>query len=168
MTLVPTAQMGFIKVRCQSAVAQPISPRAAATIMALCSALQVTGSPYATGANMNADSGVTCDYPITGGTGVCASNTNQLGRIEIAVAPSNPNVLYAQVQSIAWNNNAGCGNTNGCQLGVWSSTDGGDSWTFMAGSAGRFAQELRRRKHLRQPRRLPSELVQPGHGGRSK
>src|SRR5436190_12047638 len=97
---------------------------------------QVTGSPYTTGANMNADSGVSCDYPITGGTGVCASNTNQLGRIEIAVAPSNPNVLYAQVQSIAWNNNAGCGNTNGCQIGVWSSTDGGDSWTFMAGSQG--------------------------------
>ena len=97
---------------------------------------QVTGSPYATGANMNADSGVACDYPITGGTGVCASDRNQLGRIEIAVAPSNPNVLYAQVQSIEWNNNAGCGNTNGCQLGVWSSTDGGDSWTFMAGSAG--------------------------------
>ena len=96
----------------------------------------VTGSPYATGANMNADSGVPCDYPITGGTGVCASDRNQLGRIEIAVAPSNPNVLYAQVQSIAWNNNAGCGNTNGCQIGVWSSTDGGDSWTFMAGSAG--------------------------------
>ena len=58
----------------------------------------VTGSPYATGASMNADSGVSCDYPITGGTGVCASNTNQLGRIEIAVAPSDPNVLYAQVQ----------------------------------------------------------------------
>ena len=96
----------------------------------------VTGSPYATGANMNADSGVSCDYPITGGTGVCASDRNQLGRIEIAVAPSNPNVLYAQVQSIEWNNNAGCGNTNGCQIGVWSSTDGGDSWAFMAGSAG--------------------------------
>ena len=70
------------------------------------------------------------------------ATANQLGRIEIAVAPSNPNVIYAQVQSIAWNNNAGCGNTNGCQLGVWSSTDGGDSWAFMAGSAGRFAQEL--------------------------
>ena len=25
---------------------------------------------------------------------------------------------------------------NGCQIGVWSSTDGGDTWAFMAGSAG--------------------------------
>ena len=61
---------------------------------------------------------------------------NQLGRIDIAVAPSNPNYIYAQVQSIAFNSNNGCGNTNGCQIGVWSSTDGGDSWAFMAGSAG--------------------------------
>ena len=57
----------------------------------------VSGSPYATGASMNAGSGVPCDYPITGGTGVCGSTTNQLGRMDIAVAPSNPNVIYAQV-----------------------------------------------------------------------
>ena len=31
--------------------------------------------------------------------------TNQLGRIDIAVAPSNPNYIYAQGQSIVWNNN---------------------------------------------------------------
>ena len=96
----------------------------------------VSGSPYATGANMNAGSGVPCDYPITGGTGVCGSTTNQLGRMDIAVAPSNPNVIYAEVQSIQWNNNAGCGNTNGCQIGVWSSADGGSTWSFMAGSQG--------------------------------
>ena len=51
---------------------------------------------------MNAGSGVACDYPITGGTAsLCGSEPvdgNQLGRIEIAVAPSNPNVIYAQVQ----------------------------------------------------------------------
>src|SRR5215467_10180008 len=51
----------------------------------------VTGSPYATGASMNAGSGVPCDYPITGGTGLCGGTTNQLGRMDIAVAPSNPN-----------------------------------------------------------------------------
>ena len=96
----------------------------------------VSGSPYATGASMNAGSGVPCDYPITGGTGVCGSTTNQLGRMDIAVAPSNPNVIYAEVQSIQWNNNAGCGNTNGCQIGVWSSADGGITWSFMAGSQG--------------------------------
>ena len=52
----------------------------------------VTGSPYTTGAAMNAGSGVTYVNPTTG---------DQLGRIDIAVAPSNPNVIYAQVQSIA-------------------------------------------------------------------
>ena len=61
---------------------------------------------------------------------------NQLGRMDIAVAPSNPNYIYAQVGSIIANNNAGCGNAAGCQLGVWSSIDGGTTWTFMTGSAG--------------------------------
>ena len=97
---------------------------------------QVTGSPYTTGALMNAGSGTPCNYPISGGTGVCASNTNQLGRIDIAVAPSNPNYIYAQVGSIEWNSNSGCGTTTGCQLGVWTTSDGGSNWTFMAGSAG--------------------------------
>ncbi len=97
---------------------------------------QVAGSPYTTGAPMNAGNGTPCDYPISGGTGTCVSTTNQLGRIDIAVAPSNPNYIYAQAQSIVWNNNGGCGNTNGCQLGAWASTDGGSSWTYMEGSQG--------------------------------
>ena len=87
----------------------------------------VTGSPYTTAANMNAGSGSPYVNTTTG---------NQVGRIDLAVAPSNPNVIYAQVQSIAPNNNSGCGNTNGCQLGLWASNDGGTSWSFMAGSAG--------------------------------
>src|SRR6266481_5060933 len=97
---------------------------------------QVAGSPYTTGAPMNAGNGTPCDYPISGGNGTCVSTTNQLGRIDIAVAPSNPNYIYAQVCSIAWNNNSSCGNTNGCQLGAWASTDGGSSWTYMEGSQG--------------------------------
>ena len=32
---------------------------------------QVTGSPYTTGAPMNAGNGTPCDYPISGGTGTC-------------------------------------------------------------------------------------------------
>ena len=88
---------------------------------------QVTGSPYTTGAPMNAGSGNPWVNTTTG---------NQLSRVDIGIAPSNPNYIYAQVGSIAPNNNGGCGNTNGCQIGVWSSTDGGDSWAFMAGSAG--------------------------------
>src|SRR4029453_2736040 len=82
----------------------------------------VTGSPYSTGANMNAGSGVMYADPTTG---------DQLGRIDIAVAPSNPNVIYAQVQSIAGNTGGNCGGGPGCQLGVWASTNGGTSWSFM-------------------------------------
>jgi len=87
----------------------------------------VTGSPYTTGASMNAGSGSPYVNTTTG---------NQAGRIDLAVAPSNPSVIYAQVQSIAPNNNSGCGNANGCQLGVWASANGGATWSFMAGSAG--------------------------------
>jgi len=109
---------------------------------------QVTGSPYLTGALMNAGSGNACNYPLTGGNATYCGNgatggtttnggtVNNLGRIDIAVAPSNPNVIYAQAQSINWNNNTNCGNTNGCQLGAWVSNDGGNSWSFMTGSAG--------------------------------
>ena len=61
---------------------------------------------------------------------------NQLGRIDIAVAPSNPNYIYAQAQSIVSNSNGGCGNANGCQLGAWATTDGGTSWSYMEGSQG--------------------------------
>ncbi len=88
---------------------------------------QVTGSPYTTGANMNAGSGVPYVNSTTG---------NQLSRMDIAVAPSNPNYLYAQVGSIAGNTASGCGGGSGCQLGMWSSIDGGATWTFMTGSAG--------------------------------
>ena len=110
---------------------------------------QVTGSPYLTGALMNAGSGVPCNYPYltagnatycgngaTGGTTTNGGTVNNLGRIDIAVAPSNPNVIYAQVGSINWNNNTNCGNTTGCQLGAWASNDGGATWSFMTGSAG--------------------------------
>ena len=108
----------------------------------------VTGSPYTTGALMNAGSGIACNYPITGGNATYCGNgstggtttnggtVNNLGRIDIGVAPSDPQTIYAQVQSVNWNNNNNCGNTNGCQLGAWVSKDGGASWNFMAGSAG--------------------------------
>src|SRR5256714_7010932 len=87
----------------------------------------VSGSPYSTGANMNAGSGVMYASPTTG---------DQLGRIDIAVAPSNPDVIYAQVQSIAGNTAGNCGGAPGCQLGVWATTNGGTSWSYMAGSQG--------------------------------
>src|SRR5882757_7022857 len=85
----------------------------------------VAGSAYSTGAPMNAGSG----SPF-----VDINTGDQLGRIDIAVAPSNADYVYAQAQSIV--GNAGCGNVPGCQIGTWSSTDGGTSWAFMEGSQG--------------------------------
>ena len=76
---------------------------------------------------LNAGSGVAYVNSITG---------DQLGRVELALAPSNPNYIYAQVQSITGNANSGCGNTNGCQLGAYRTTDGGTTWTQIPGSPG--------------------------------
>ncbi len=87
----------------------------------------VTGSPYAAGAFMNAGSGVPYSSATVG---------TQLSRVDIAVAPSNPNYIYVQAGSIAGNSASGCGGGSGCQLGVWSSIDGGVLWNFMTGSAG--------------------------------
>jgi hypothetical protein len=87
----------------------------------------VSGSPYSTGASMNAGSGSAFVDINTG---------DQLGRIDIAVAPSNSNYIYAQVQSIVANSNGGCGGAPGCQIGAWATTNGGTSWTFMEGSQG--------------------------------
>jgi hypothetical protein len=68
-----------------------------------------------------------------GGAGI----GNQVGRIDLAIAPSNPNVLYAQVQAIT-PQAGGCGNANGCQLGLWRTTDGGVTWTQQSTAAALF------------------------------
>src|SRR6266550_1112528 len=94
----------------------------------------VAGSAYATGAAMNAGSG----SPF-----VDINSGDQLGRLEIAVAPSNPNYVYAQAQSIVGNSNGGCGNAPGCQIGAWATTNGGTSWTFMEGSQGGALRDCR-------------------------
>ena len=76
---------------------------------------------------------------LNAGSGVAYVNSttgNQLGRIDIAIAPSNSNYIYAEVQSIAPIVDSGCGSLPGCQLGVWVTTDGGTSWTQLTGSGG--------------------------------
>jgi hypothetical protein len=80
----------------------------------------------------NATTGVACNMPINGT--LCANpNPNKLGRIDIAVAPSNPNVIYAQVQAIE--TQSSCGGT-GCQLAAWRSVNGGTTWAQIPGSTG--------------------------------
>ena len=57
---------------------------------------------------------------------------NTLGRIELAMAPSNPDVVYAEVQAIA----NGGGTQQGGLLGVWRTTDGGAIWQQRSGPTG--------------------------------
>jgi hypothetical protein len=77
----------------------------------------------------------------TSGTAYVNSTTgNQLGRVDITVAPSNSNYVYAQVQAITPNPNGGCGSANGCQLGAYRTTDGGLTWTQITGSPGASLQ----------------------------
>jgi hypothetical protein len=52
--------------------------------------------------------------------------TNVLGRIDLGVAPSDPDTIYAQVAAI---------DTRG-QLGVWRTTDGGTTWQQRSNVSG--------------------------------
>ena len=85
-------------------------------------------TPITTNANgwtgLNATSGVAY-----GGDGI----GDQVGRIDIAVAPSKPNYIYAQLQAIT--SQPSCG-AQGCQLGAYRSIDGGTTWTLIPGSPG--------------------------------
>jgi hypothetical protein len=67
-----------------------------------------------------------------GTTGGTPFPTNTLGRIDLAMAPSNHNVIYAQVQAIA----NGGGTQQGGQLGVWRTTDAGVTWQQRSGPTG--------------------------------
>ncbi len=70
------------------------------------------------------------------GTPYGTGSGNPLGRLDMAIAPSNANYLYVQVQAIAPNSNSGCASAAGCQLGVWRTTDGGTTWAKLTGTDG--------------------------------
>jgi hypothetical protein len=55
-----------------------------------------------------------------GSAGGAPVPANPLGRIDIAIAPSNPQVIYAQVA---------VPNSSSTILGIWRTSDGGDTWT---------------------------------------
>ena len=83
-------------------------------------------------------------WPTGTGSGTPGYQTNgdQLGRIDIAIAPSNANYIYAQVQAI----NTNGGTQTGGQLGLWRTTDGGATWskrsdqTALGGCGGDYNQ----------------------------
>ena len=79
-------------------------------------------------------------WPVGTGSGIPVADPggNTLGRMDVAMAPSNPDVIYVQVQAVL-------GNTHG-QLGVWRTTDGGITWqqrssvTGLTGCGGDYPQ----------------------------
>lgn len=73
-------------------------------------------------------------WPVGTGTGVPVyqTNGNTLGRMDVAIAPSNANTIYVQVQAIL----ATGGTQRGGQLGVWRTTDGGVTWAQRSGVTG--------------------------------
>ncbi len=75
-------------------------------------------------------------WPTGTGSGipVYQSGGDTLGRIDMAIAPSDPNYLYAIVQAINPTNN------RGGVLGVWRTTDAGTTWNQQAG-AGNSSSE---------------------------
>ncbi|MCB1555032.1 MAG: exo-alpha-sialidase [Xanthomonadales bacterium] len=58
------------------------------------------------------------------GTGNGTPGSTDIGRIELAIAPTDVDVLYAMAGSRS--------NLGGGVIGVWKSTDGGDSWSQVA------------------------------------
>jgi subtilisin-like proprotein convertase family protein len=69
-------------------------------------------------------------WPAGTGTGINNEQAggNILGRIDMAVAPSNPDIMYAQVQGVLAPNLHNL-------LGLWRTNDYGASWTQVAASA---------------------------------
>ena len=77
--------------------------------------IPAAGCPAAWTLSSRPDNG----WPAGTGSGVPGSQGgNTLGRIDLAMAPSNPAYIYAQVSNT----------TNQRQLGLWRTTDGGATW----------------------------------------
>ena len=104
--------------------------------------LPASGCPTGWETLSRADNG----WPADTATGIPVNTTtltgNRLGRLDVAIAPSNPDVIYVQVQAIL----ATGGAQRGGQLGVWRTTDGGTTWqqrssqTGLTGCYGDYAQ----------------------------
>ena len=108
-------------------------------------AMPASGCPAATswtaltnGWPVGTASGVPCDPPLGDTVTPCAATADKLGRIELAIAPSDPQVLYAEVQKIDPQSTCGAlqlvsaTTARGCFLGLWRTSDGGATWTKVA------------------------------------
>lgn len=88
------------------------------------SAYATLGYPYTGGNSRNGvyhstDGGVT--WTASNGSGATALPNKNVGRIEIAMAASDPATIYAQIQDASSTN-------SGALLGIYKTTDGGQTW----------------------------------------
>lgn len=88
--------------------------------------LGTPGGNTRSGVYHSSDAGLTWNQ-ITG-TGSASLPVTNVGRIEIAIAPSAPATLYVQIQNSA-------AATSGTLLGIYKTTDGGTTWTRLPISA---------------------------------
>jgi hypothetical protein len=74
-------------------------------------------------------------WPVGSGSGVPGylPGGNAIGRLDLAMAPSNPSVIYAQAQAVK----AGVGGAIQPlgQMGLWRTTDGGTTWEQRSSAA---------------------------------
>jgi hypothetical protein len=95
----------------------------------------VSGWPSGTGG------GVGCNPPIPPDTTtLCPVGSNTVGRIDLAAAPQDPNIIYAEVQAVDPQSCTplsilGDAQNRGCFLGLWKTTNGGSTWTRMSTGA---------------------------------
>ena len=103
---------------------------------------QVAGSPYTTGAPMNAGSGTPCDYPISGGTGTVVAaptssdaSTSQSRRVTRTTFTHRRNPSFGITTAVAAIPMAASSAPGLPPMAV-------TSWTLHGGLSGRLAQKL--------------------------
>ncbi|MDE3166847.1 MAG: hypothetical protein KGN36_13660 [Acidobacteriota bacterium] len=85
------------------------------------------------GVYRSSDAGLTWRL-MSGAPGFALPTTN-VGRIELAVAPSAPSTLYAQIQDAS-------DATFGALLGIWKTTDAGATWTKLPAEPAYWGTQL--------------------------